>query len=142
MIKFLESIYKPFLFARYSLFLKSNKNSKRTFSINEEYGTLSFLNIITPIWLEVTLMLIFANIVPIVYNTRLIIIGICIIINYTISKLIIQHLKKNEFVTETIKEFNVTEDITAKYNSFLYCLFLLCLYAVLPFIPIVLYYVI
>ncbi len=38
----IDKIYKPFVFARYSLFLKSNKNGKSVFPIDEEIRNAVF----------------------------------------------------------------------------------------------------
>lgn len=67
----IDIIYKPFIFARYSLFLQSNRNGKRTFPIDDEYGMLSFFNISTPLWSEVAIVLLLSNIIYIPYNERL-----------------------------------------------------------------------
>ena len=90
----IDKIYRPFIFARYSLFLKSNKNVKSIFPIDEEYGMLSFFNISTPLWSEVAIVLLLSNIITISYNERLFLIGLLLCLNYAISKIIIRRLKK------------------------------------------------
>ncbi len=106
----IDKIYKPFIFARYSLFLKSNKNGKSIFPIDEEYGMLSFFNISTPLWSYVTIVL-----------------------------LLSRRLKKGDYVNRIITKFDLSNN--SKYNSFLFCLFLLFAYTVIPIVPIVLYFV-
>ena len=90
----IDKIYKPFIFARYSLFLKSNQNVKSVFPIDEEYGMLSFFNISTPLWSYVTIVLLLSKIITISYNERLFLIGLLLCLNYAISKIIIRRLKK------------------------------------------------
>lgn len=135
----IDKIYKPFIFARYSLFLKSNKNGESIFSIDEEYGMLSFFNISTPLWSEVTIVLLLSNIIPISYNERLFLIGLLLGLNYAISKIITRRLKKRDYVNLIIRKFDLSNN--SKYNSFLFCLFLLFVYTVIPIAPIVLYFI-
>lgn len=135
----IDKIYKPFIFARYSLFLKSNKNGESMFSIDEEYGMLSFFNISTPLWSEVTIVLLLSNIIPISYNERLFLIGLLLGLNYAISKIITRRLKKRDYVNLIIRKFDLSNN--SKYNSFLFCLFLLFVYTVIPIAPIVLYFI-
>lgn len=135
----IDKIYKPFIFARYSLFLKSNKNGESMFSIDEEYGMLSFFNISTPLWSEVTIVLLLSNIIPISYNERLFLIGLLLGLNYAISKIITRRLKKRDYVNLIIRKFDLSNN--SKYNSFLFCLFLLFVYTVIPITPIVLYFI-
>ena len=94
----IDKIYKPFIFARYSLFLKSNKNGEGMFPIDEEYGMLSFFNISTPLWSEVTIVLLLSNIMTISYNERLFLIGLLLGLNYAVSRIIIRRLKNREYV--------------------------------------------
>ena len=133
-----DRIYKPFIFARYSLFLKSNKNGESIFPIDEEYGMLSFFNVSTPLWSEVTIVLLLSNIINISFNERLCFIGLLLGFNYAISRIIIRRLKNREYVNHVIAKFDSSNN--SKYNSFLFCLFLLFAYTVIPFVPIVLYF--
>ena len=135
----IDKIYKPFIFARYSLFLKSNQNVKSVFPIDEEYGMLSFFNISTPLWSYVTIVLLLSKIITISYNERLFLIGLLLGLNYAISKIIIRRLKKRDYVNRIITKFDLSNN--SKYNSFLFCLFLLFVYTVIPIVPIVLYFV-
>ncbi len=135
----IDKIYKPFIFARYSLFLKSNKNVKSIFPIDEEYGMLSFFNISTPLWSEVAIVLLLSNIITISYNERLFLIGLLLGLNYAISRIIIRRLKKRDYVNRIITKFDLSNN--SKYNSFLFCLFLLFAYTVTPIAPIVLYFI-
>lgn len=90
----IDKIYKPFIFARYSLFLKSNKNGESIFPVDEEYSMLSFFNISTPLWSEVAIVLLLSNIMTISYNERLFMIGLLLGLNYAVSRIIIRRLKK------------------------------------------------
>lgn len=99
----IDKIYKPFIFARYSLFLKSNKNGEGMFPIDEEYGMLSFFNISTPLWSEVTIVLLLSNIMTISYNERLFLIGLLLGLNYAISRIIIRRLKKEIMSIELLQ---------------------------------------
>lgn len=109
------------------------------FSIDEEYGMLSFFNISTPLWSEVTIVLLLSNIIPISYNERLFLIGLLLGLNYAISKIITRRLKKRDYVNLIIRKFDLSNN--SKYNSFLFCLFLLFVYTVIPIAPIVLYFI-
>ena len=51
------------------------------FPIDEEYGMLSFFNISTPLWSEVTIVLLLSNIMTISYNERLFLIGLLLGLN-------------------------------------------------------------
>lgn len=141
MIKLLKSIYKPFINARYSMFLKSNKNGQQEFPLDDEYSMLSFFNVMTPLWSEVTIILLSADIVPISYDKRLILIGILFIFNWIISKLIVRKLKKEEYITNIINNFNSAYNSSSRYCNLIFCLSLLIIYTVLPFTPIVLFYI-
>ena len=99
----IDKIYKPFIFARYSLFLKSNQNVKSVFPIDEEYGMLSFFNISTPLWSYVTIVLLLSKIITISYNERLFLIGLLLCLNYAISKIIIRRLKKEIMSIELLQ---------------------------------------
>ncbi len=99
----IDKIYRPFIFARYSLFLKSNKNVKSIFPIDEEYGMLSFFNISTPLWSEVAIVLLLSNIITISYNERLFLIGLLLGLNYAISRIIIRRLKKEIMSIELLQ---------------------------------------
>lgn len=134
----MDSIYKPFIFARYSLFLKSNKNEERIFPVDEEYGMLSFFNVSTPLWSEVAMVLMLSDIIAISYNERLFVIGLLLVLNYGVSRIIIRRLKKRDYVSHIIKEFDSAHN--SKYNSFSFCLFLLFIYTVVPIAPVVLYF--
>lgn len=134
----IDKIYKPFIFARYSLFLKSNKNGESVFPIGEEYGMLSFFNVMTPLWSEVAIILLLSNIISISYNERLFWIALLFGLNYGISRIIIRRLKKRDYINQIITEFDSANNL--KYNSFLFCLFLLLMYTVIPIAPIVLYF--
>ncbi len=135
----IDKIYKPFIFARYSLFLKSNKNGESIFPIDEEYSMLSFFNISTPLWSEVAIVLLLSNIMTISYNERLFLIGLLLGLNYAVSRIIIRRLKKGDYVNLVITKFNFLNN--SKYNSYLFCLFLLFVYTVIPISPIVLYFI-
>lgn len=99
----IDKIYKPFIFARYSLFLKSNQNVKSVFPIDEEYGMLSFFNISTPLWSYVTIVLLLSKIITISYNERLFLIGLLLGLNYAISRIIIRRLKKEIMSIELLQ---------------------------------------
>lgn len=109
------------------------------FPIDEEYGMLSFFNISTPLWSEVTIVLLLSNIMTISYNERLFLIGLLLGLNYAVSRIIIRRLKNREYVNIIITKFDLSNNL--KYNSFLYCLFLLFVYTVIPIVPIVLYFI-
>lgn len=109
------------------------------FPIDEEYGMLSFFNISTPLWSEVTIVLLLSNIITISYNERLFLIGLLLGLNYAVSRIIIRRLKNREYVNIIITKFDLSNNL--KYNSFLYCLFLLFVYTVIPIVPIVLYFI-
>lgn len=140
-MEFLKYTYKPFLFARYSMFLKSNKKNNQKFPLDEEYGMLSFFNIMTPLWIELTLILILSRVFMISYNGRLILIGLFVIINVIISKIIIRNLKKEEYITAVINEFNNIERTSSKFSNLFFCVLLLAGYSFLPFLPIVLFFI-
>ena len=122
------------------MFLKSNKNGTQKFPLDDEYGMLSFFNIMTPLWSEVTIVLMVSEIIPISYDRRLILIGILFVFNIIISKIIVHHLKKEEYITDVINSFNTAERNSSRFHNFSFCLLLLTGYAVLPVLPVVLFY--
>lgn len=122
------------------MFLKSNKNGMQRFSPDDEYCMLSFFNVVTPIWSEVTIVLLLADSVTISYDMRLVIIGLMVIVNIVISRIIMWRLKREGYLTKVIDEFKDDDITNTKFNNFFFCLMLLAIYAVIPVAPIVLYY--
>ncbi len=84
-------------------------------------------------------LILLSKIITISYNERLFLIGLLLGLNYAISKIIIRRLKKRDYVNRIITKFDLSNN--SKYNSFLFCLFLLFAYTVIPIVPIVLYFV-
>lgn len=133
-------IYKPYILSRYSLFLKNNKNNKNQIQIKEEYDMIRFLNITTPIWTEATIVLILTDIIFIPFNLRVIFIISFILVNYIISKMILSSLRKHSYVELTIKEFNISNKKNLRYKDFWYCAFIIFAFTLVPFIPLVIYF--
>lgn len=133
-------IYKPYILSRYSLFLKNNKNNKNQIQIKEEYDMIRFLNITTPIWTEATIVLILTDIIFIPFNLRVIFIISFILVNYIISKMILSSLRKHSYVELTIKEFNISNKKNLRYKDFWYCAFIISAFTLVPFIPLVIYF--
>lgn len=135
-------IYRPFIIAQYSLFSKSNKNKKNEFPLNDVYEMLSFFNVTAPVWIEATIILLLSEIIYISYNERIILIGIFVCINYIISKIIIRRFKKQDFIKETLIDYDSNNSIESKYWGYTKCFFVLSLYVIIPNLPIIIYFMI
>ena len=134
-------IYRPFIIAQYSLFSKSNKNKKNEFPLNDVYEMLSFFNVTTPVWSELTIILLLSDIIYISYNERLILMGVLVCINYFISKIIISRFKKQDFINETLIDYNSNYSVDPQYWGYAKSSFVLSLYAIIPYLPIIIYFI-
>lgn len=142
MMEFVRHIMRPFIWARYSLFLKNNK-SGQPFDIKDEYSMLVFTGTMTPIWPEATIVMILSDFLPINYGERLCMIAALWIADYIASKIIVRKLKRGNYIETLTTEFSSSGTIAnPRYNSTLYCLWILCCYAVLPVLTIVIYYLV
>ena len=137
----IAKIYRPFIIAQYSLFSKSNKNKKNEFPLNDVYGMLSFFNVTTPVWSELTIILLLSDIIYISYNERLILMGILVCINYFISKIIISRFKKQDFINETLIDYYSNYAVDPQYWGYAKSLFVLSLYVIIPNLPIIIYFI-
>ena len=133
-------IYRPFIIAQYSLFSKSNKNRKNEFPLDEVYEMLSFFNVTAPVWSELTIILLLSDIIYISYNERLILMGILVCINYFISKIIISRFKKQDFIKETLIDYNSNYSVDPQYWGYAKSSFVLSSYAIIPNLPIIIYF--
>ena len=139
-MEFVKRLFRPFLWARYSLFLKNNR-SGAPFDVKEEYSMLTFLGTMSPVWPELTAVLILSRFTPIAYETRLYIMAVLAIANYIISRIIISGLKRDDFVENLTDRFTA-EASASRYASTLYCLGILVGWAVIPMLTIVIYFLI
>lgn len=139
-MEFIKWLFRPFLWARYSLFLKNNR-SGAPFDVKEEYSMLTFSGTLSAVWPELTAVLILSRFTPIAYETRLYIMAVLAIANYIISRIIISGLKRDDFVENLTTRFP-SEASGSKYASSLYCLGILTAYAVIPMLTIVIYFLI
>ena len=136
----IDKIYRPFIIAQYSLFSKSNKNKKNEFPLKDVYEMLSFLNVTTPVWSELTIILLLSNIIYISYNERILLMGLFVCINYVISKIIISRLKKQDFIKETLIDYDSNNSIDLKYWGYSKSFFVLSSYVIIPYLPIIIYF--
>ena len=134
-------IYRPFIIAQYSLFSKSNKNKKNEFPLNDVYEMLSFFNVTTPVWSELTIILLLSDIIYISYNERLILMGILVCINYFVSKIIISRFKKQDFINETLIDYYSNNSVDSQYWGYAKSSFVLSSYAIIPNLPIIIYFI-
>ena len=134
----IAKIYRPFIIAQYSLFSKSNNSKKAEFPLNDVYEMLSFFNVTAPVWSELTIILLLSDIIYISYNERLILMGILVCINYFISKIIISRFKKQDFINETLIDYNSNYAVDPQYAK---SLFVLSSYVIIPNLPIIIYFI-
>lgn len=137
----IAKIYRPFIIAQYSLFSKSNKNKKNEFPLNDVYEMLSFFNVTTPVWSELTIILLLSDIIYIPYNERIILMGILVCINYFISRIIISRFKKQDFINETLIDYNSNYSVDPQYWGYTKSLLVLSLYVIIPNLPIIIYFI-
>ena len=137
----IAKIYRPFIIAQYSLFSKSNKNKKNEFPLDEVYEMLSFFNVTAPVWSELTIILLLSDIIYIPYNERIILMGILVCINYFISRIIISRFKKQDFINETLIDYNSNYSVDPQYWGYAKSLFVLSLYVIIPNLPIIIYFI-
>lgn len=136
----ITKIYRPFIIAQYSLFSKSNKNKKNEFPLNDVYEMLSFFNVTAPVWIEATIILLLSEIIYISFNERILYMGIFVCINYVISKIIISRFKKQNFIQETLIDYD--NSIDPKYWGYTKSFFVLSSYVIIPILPIIIYFMI
>lgn len=136
----ITKIYRPFIIAQYSLFSKSNKNKKNEFPLNDVYEMLSFFNVTAPVWIEATIILLLSEIIYISFNERILYMGIFVCINYVISKIIISRFKKQNFIQETLIDYD--NSIDPKYWGYAKSFFVLSSYVIIPILPIIIYFMI
>lgn len=136
----ITKIYRPFIIAQYSLFSKSNKNKKNEFPLNDVYEMLSFFNVTAPVWIEATIILLLSVIIYISFNERILYMGIFVCINYVISKIIISRFKKQNFIQETLIDYD--NSIDPKYWGYTKSFFVLSSYVIIPILPIIIYFMI
>lgn len=139
-MEFVKRLFRPFLWARYSLFLKNNRRGT-PFDVKEEYSMLTFSSTMSAVWPELAALLILSRFTPIAYETRLYIMAVLTIANYIISRIIVSGLKRDDYVENLMNRFP-SEDSGSKYGSTLYCLGILTVYAVIPMLTIVIYFLI
>ncbi len=140
MIYFLPNIYRPFIIAQYSLFSKSRKDKKNEFPSNEVYEMLSFFNVTAPVWSEITIILLLSETIYLSFNERILLIGIFVCINYFISKIIIKRLKKHDYIKETLIDYDSNNSVDSQYWDYTKCFFVLSSYAMIPTLPIIIYF--
>ena len=131
MMEFVKRLFRPFLWARYSLFLKNNR-SGAPFDVKEEYSMLTFSGTMSLVWPELAAVLILSRFTPIAYETRLYIMAVLTIANYIISRIIVSGLKRDDYVENLMNRFP-SEDSGSKYGSTLYCLGILTAYAAVSY---------
>ncbi len=102
---------------------------------------LSFVNVTSPVWSEVTIILLLSEIIYIPYNERIILIGIFVCINYIISKIIISRLKKQDYITGTLIDYDSNNSFGPRYWGYTKCFCVLSLYTVIPVLPIIAYFI-
>lgn len=141
MNNFITKIYRPFIIAQYSLFSKSKRNKKDEFPFSDVYERLSFLNVTAPLWSESTLILLISEFIYISYNERILLIGIFVCINYVISKIIIGRLKKQDYIKETLIDYDSNNSFCPKYWGYTKSSFVLLAYPIIPTLPIIIYYI-
>ncbi len=141
MNSFIAKIYRPFIIAQYSLFSKSKRDKKIDFPLNDVYEMLSFVNVTSPVWSEVTIILLLSEIIYIPYNERIILIGIFVCINYIISKIIISRLKKQDYITGTLIDYDSNNSVGHRYWGYTKCFCVLSLYIIIPVLPIIAYFI-
>ena len=137
----IAKIYRPFIIAQYSLFSKSNNSKKAEFPLNDVYEMLSFFNVTAPVWSELTIILLLSDIIYISYNERLILMGILVCINYFISKIIISRFKKQDFIKETLIDYNSNYSVDPQYWGYAKSSFVISSYPIVPALPIIIYYI-
>lgn len=140
MNNFISKIYRPFIIAQYSLFSKSNKGGKKVFPVNDVYEMISFSNVTAPVWSEVTIILLLSNIINIPYYKRLLFIGIFVCLNYAISKIMMSRLKKQDYINCTLIDYN-NQSIGTKYWGYTKSLSVLSAYVMIPYLPIITYFI-
>ncbi len=102
---------------------------------------LSYLNVTTPVWSEVTIILLLSEIIYISYNERILLIGIFVCINYAISKFIIGRLKKQDYIKETLIDYDSNNSVNPQYWGYTKSSFVICSYPIIPSLPIIIYYI-
>ena len=138
----IAKIYRPFIIAQYSLFSKSNNSKKAEFPLNDVYEMLSFFNVTAPVWCEVTIILLLSEIIYISYNERILLIGLFVCINYVISKIILSRCKKQDYIKETLIDYYSNNSVDPQYWGYTKCFLVLSLYVIIPFLPIIIYFMI
>ncbi len=140
MIFLIPNIYRPFIIAQYSLFSKSRKDKNNEFPSNEVYEMLSFFNVTAPVWSEITIILLLSETIYLSFNERILLIGIFVCINYFISKIIIKRLKKHDYIKETLIDYDSNNSVDSQYWDYTKCFFVLSSYAMIPTLPIIIYF--
>ncbi len=102
---------------------------------------LSYLNVTTPLWSESTIILLLSEIIYISYNVRILLIGIFVCINYAISKIIIGRLKKQDYIKETLIDYDSNNSVNPQYWGYTKSLFVIFSYPIIPCLPIIIYYI-
>ena len=136
----IAKIYRSFIIAQYSLFSKSNKNKKNEFPLNEVYEMMSFLNVTTPVWSEVTIILLLSEIIYISFNERILLIGLFVGVNYILSRIIISRLKKQDYIKETLIDYDSNNSVDPQYWGYTKCFFVIFSYVIIPILPIIIFF--
>ena len=137
----IAKIYRPFIIAQYSLFSKSKNSKKAEFPLNDVYEMLSFFNVTAPVWCEVTIILLLSEIIYISYNERILLIGLFVCINYVISKIILSRWQKTRLYQGNFDYYS-NNSVDPQYWGYTKCFLVLSLYAIIPFLPIIIYFMI
>lgn len=102
---------------------------------------ISYLNVTTPVWSEVTIILLLSEIIFISFNERILFMGIFVCINYVISKIILGRLKKQDYIKETLIDFDSKNSVDPKYWGYTKSFFVISSYVIIPILPIIIYYI-
>lgn len=140
-MKILRRLYRPYVLARYALFRRSNRNNTQKHDIPDEYNMISFFNAVSPVWLETVLVVILSDFIPLEVGTRLKIIAALFIVNILVSRLIIiRLLKKENYVERQINQADANAGKPSRYDSFFFSMAVLSGYAIVPMLPVVIYF--
>lgn len=140
-MKILRRLYRPYVLARYALFRRSNRNNTQKHDIPDEYNMISFFNAVSPVWLETVLVVILSDFIPLEVGMRLKIIAALFIVNILVSRLIIiRLLKKENYVERQINQADANAYKPSRYDSFFFSMAVLSGYAIVPMLPVVIYF--
>ena len=102
---------------------------------------ISYSNVTAPVWSEATIILLLSEIIPISYGERILLIGILVCINYVISKIIMSRLKKHDYIKGALIDYESNKSIDPKIWGYTKSFFVISSYAIIPFLPIVIYFI-